>query len=47
MTVILISSKAKEDLEIINARIAYSNIKAANQSLDKILDKFKILASFT
>ena len=46
MTVILISSKAKEDLEIINDRIAYSNIQAANQLLDKILDKFEILASF-
>ena len=31
MTVILISSKAKEDLEIINDRIAYSNIQDANQ----------------
>ena len=46
MTVILISSKAKEDLEIINDRIAYSNIQAANQLLDKILGKFEILASF-
>jgi len=31
MTVILISSRAKEDLENINNRIAYSNIQDANQ----------------
>jgi hypothetical protein len=40
MTVILISSKAKEDLGIINNRMAYSNVQAANKLLDKILDKF-------
>ena len=31
MTVILISSRAKEDLESINDRIPYSNIQDANQ----------------
>lgn len=31
MTVILISSTAKEDLESINNRIAYSNLQDANQ----------------
>ncbi|WP_287659164.1 MULTISPECIES: hypothetical protein [unclassified Microcystis] len=31
MTVILISSRAKQDLESINNRIAYSNIQDANQ----------------
>jgi hypothetical protein len=31
MTVILISSRAKKDLESINNRIAYSNIQDANQ----------------
>ncbi|MFN6237328.1 hypothetical protein [Microcystis sp.] len=31
MTIILISSTAKEDLESINNRIAYSNLQDANQ----------------
>ena len=31
MTVILISSRAKEDLESINDQISYSNIQDANQ----------------
>ncbi len=31
MTVILISSRAKQDLESINNRIAYSNVQDANQ----------------
>ena len=43
MTVILIFSKAEEDLESINARIASDNPQAANQLLDKIVDKFETL----
>ena len=43
---ILISPKAEQDLEDINARIASYNPQAANRLLDKILDKFETLASF-
>ncbi|MEM9273680.1 MAG: type II toxin-antitoxin system RelE/ParE family toxin [Cyanobacteria bacterium P01_F01_bin.143] len=46
MTVILLSPKAEDDLEHINDRVASYNPQAANKLLDKILDKFEILASF-
>jgi toxin ParE1/3/4 len=46
MTVIVISQKAKKDLEIINNRIADYDAQAANRLLDKFLEKFETLASF-
>jgi len=47
MGFILVSAQAEQDLESINDSInAYANPQSANNFLDKIADKFELLAQF-